>query len=180
MRPPLNERTLTRTIFLLGAFLALTSPPPLPAHAEPPAPNALMRLDDRLMRARRVRITTPSGWLVAKGVRVSVEGLVCHDVLTTTGGEPLPLPRRIPWEDVLRVDVPSNHALGAALVSGLVVAGIAYAGLYAAGQQGNDIGGGGAVLYAIPVVTLVGAGVGALIPAWHPIHRKPRVPTGRR
>ena len=75
MRPTVNDRTLLRMLCLLGAFLALASPCPLPARAESPAPNELMRLDDRLVRTTRVRITTPSGWLVAEGARGSVEGL---------------------------------------------------------------------------------------------------------
>jgi hypothetical protein len=102
------------------------------------------------------------------------------DILPATGGDTSPVSRRVPWEEVRRIDVPSNHALGAMLVTGVVTGGLAYGAVYAAGQQGNDIGGGGAVLYAIPVLTLLAAGVGALIPSWHPIYRRPHAPGSRR
>jgi hypothetical protein len=176
----MNERTLSRSLLVLGALLALAGSRPPPARAEAPATHELMRLDDRLARTRRVRITTPSGWLVAEGVRVSIEGLTYRNVLLTTGGATLPASHRIPWEEVRRVDVPGNHALGAMLVTGAVTGGLAYGALYAAGQQGDDIGGGGAVLYAIPVLTLLAAGVGALIPSWHPIYRRPHAAGSRR
>ncbi len=177
MRPTLHACTLSRTLFLLGAFLALVSPRPLPAHAESPAPNELTRLDDRLIRTSRVRITTPSGWLVAEGVRVSAEGLAYRNILETAG-ETRPIPGRIPWEETVRVDRPSNHALGAALVTGLVVGGLVGAATYSAGQRGEEGGPGG--MFAVPLVALLAGGVGALIPAWHPIYRKHRTPADRR
>jgi hypothetical protein len=137
-----------------------------------------MRLDDRLMRARRVRITTPSGWLVAEGVRVSVEGLAYRRVLSAPGGDTLPIPSRIPWEEAMRVDVPSNHALGAALVTGLIVGVGGLAATYSAGQRGEE--GGPGAMVAVPVAVLLAAGLGALIPAWHPVFRKSRTPARRR
>jgi hypothetical protein len=174
MRPTLNERWLSRTLVLAGAFLALASPRPLPAHAESPDSSSLMRLDDRLLRTRRVRITTPSGWLVAGSVRVSAGGLEYRNVLATPGGEAPSIAGRVPWEEVIRVDVPSNHALGAALVTGLVVGGLAGAATYSAGQRGEE--GGPGVMIAVPVAVLLATGVGALTPAWHPIYRRPRAP----
>ena len=65
----MNERMMSRMLCRLGVFLALVGLHPLPAHAEAPAPHEVMRLDDRLLRTTRVRITTPSGWLVAEGAR---------------------------------------------------------------------------------------------------------------
>jgi hypothetical protein len=136
-----------------------------------------MRLDDRLVRTTRVRITTPSGWLVAEGARVSVEGLAYHNILATAGGKARPIPGCIPWEETVRVDRPSNHALGAALITGLVVGAVAGAGTYYAGQRGEEGGPGGMI--AVPVAVLLAAGVGALTPAWHPIYRRRHVPAGR-
>lgn len=132
------------------------------------------------MRARRVRITTPSVSLVAEGVRVSVEGLAYGKVLSTTGGEALPVPSHIPWEEVIRVDLPSNHALAGGLITGLVVGGLAGWGVYSVGQQGNDIGGGGIALLGVPVIALLGAVVGAHMHSWHPVYRMTHAPAGRR
>jgi len=164
----------------MGAVLVLASLRPMSAHAESPTSQELLRLDDRMMRARRVRITTPSGSFVAEGVRVSIEGLAYRNVLTTTGGEAPSIPRRIPWDAVIRVDVPSNHALAAGLGTGVILAGIAGASVYSAGQQGNDIGGGGIILLAVPVVAALAAGVGALTPSWHPIYRNRHASADRR
>ncbi len=132
------------------------------------------------MRARRVRITTPSVSLVAEGVRVSVEGLAYGKVLSTTGGEALPVPSHIPWEEVIRVDLPSNHALAGGLITGLVVGGLAGWGVYSVGQQGNDIGGGGIALLGVPVIALLGVVVGAHMHSWHPVYRMTHAPAGRR
>jgi hypothetical protein len=180
MRPTPNERTLSRAFFVLIAILALASSSPPPALGQLRAPDVFMRLDDRLLRARRVRITTPSGGVVAEGVRVSVEGLAYRNLLGTTGVDTLPIPGRIPWDAVVRVDVPSNHALAAGLGTGVILAGIAGAGVYSAGQQGTDIGGGGILLLAVPVVAALAAGVGALMPSWHPIYRNRHAPADRR
>ncbi len=179
MRPTLNERTLSRTLFLLGVLLALASPRPFPAHAASPAPSVLMRLDDRLLQTSRVRITTPSGWLVAEGARVSVEGLAYHNILATAGGGARPIPGCIPWEETVRVDRPSNHALGAVLVSGLVMGIFAGLATRSEMEQGNDFAGLMPLLVAVPVVGLA-TGVGALTPAWHPIYRKPHAPARGR
>jgi hypothetical protein len=168
------------TPVLLGVLLALAGMHPLPARAELPAPDQLLRLDDRLMRARRVRITTPSGSLVAGGVRASVEGLAYRNILSSTGGGASPIPSPIRWEDAVRIDVPSNHALAGMLVTGVVVGGIAGWGVYSAGQQGNDIGGGGIALLGVPVIAVLGAVVGAHMPSWHAVYRKRLTPADRR
>ena len=81
-------------------------------------------------------------------------------------------PGRIPWDAVVRVDVPSNHAFPAALVTGLVVGVVTGAATYAAGQRGDE--GGPGSMFLIPIATIVAAGVGALIPAWHLIYRATR------
>lgn len=157
--------------------MALAIAHPLPAHAESPAPNELMRLDDHLMRTTRVRITTPSGWLEAGGTRVSVEGLAYRNILATSGGVARPSPGCIPWGEAVRVDRPSNHALGAALVTGLVVGGLAGAATYAAAQRGEE--GGPGPMIVVPGAVLLAAGVGAVSRTWHPIYRKRVVPAGR-
>ena len=119
------------------------------------------------MRTSKVRITTPSGRLVAGGVRASVEGLDYHSILAADRGEARPTPGRIPWEETVRVDKPSNHAVTGAIVSGVIL-GLAYWAI-AADDSGNDPGAGTIVLGIVPVL---GIGIGALIPAWHPIYRK--------
>ena len=163
---------------MLGAFLALACPYAIPAHAEAPTPDQLIRLDDRVMRTSRVRITMLSGAVVAEGVRVSADGLAYRDILQPTGGGTPPIPARIPWDAVVRVDVPGNHwfraALGTALVVG-ITAGVAH---YAAGKRGEEGGPGGIIV--VPPAILLAAGVGALIPAWHPIYRTRRASAGRR
>ena len=178
MRPTVIDRTLSRVFCLLGALLALASLDPLPAHADAPSPNTLMRLDDRLMRTTRVRITTPSGRLIVEGARVSVEGLAYRNILATFGGEARPVPGCILWEETVRVDRPSNHALGAALVTGLVLGAVAGAATYSAGQRGEEGGPGG--MFAVPLVALMAGGVGALISTWHPIYRGDRAPASGR
>jgi hypothetical protein len=72
---------------MLGALLALASPHQSPALADSPAPKQLSRLDDRLMRARKVRITTRTSVIVADDVRVSAEGLAYRTILTASGSE---------------------------------------------------------------------------------------------
>lgn len=156
---------------LLGALLALASFRPLPAHAQSPAPGDLLRLDNRVQHARKARITSPSGWLVADGVRVGVEGIDYRNALSSSGGETPPSPGRIPWDDVVRLEVPSNHTLTGAIVATLVVGGIMGGAVYSAGQRGDDIGGGGVALLAIPVATSLGAVVGSQARSWHRIYR---------
>ena len=162
---------------LITTLVVVSFLPPI-SHAQHGAPSshALMRLDDRMVRTSRVRITTPSDRFVAEGARASLEGITFHGVRGTSGSEAPHIPGSIPWEQTLRVDVPSNHALPAALYTGLIVVAIAGVGTYAAGQRGEE-GGPGAVV-AVPVAVLLAAGVGALIPAWHPVYRKPRHGTG--
>ena len=137
-----------------------------------PSSHDLARLDYRMARTSRVRITTPSNRFVAEGARASVEGITFRSIHGASAGEAPPIPAPIPWEQTLRVDVPSNHALGAALYTGLAVAVIAGAGTYAAGQRGEEGGPGGMI--AVPVAVVLAAGVGALIPAWNAVYRKPR------
>jgi hypothetical protein len=166
----MNDRTLFRASAFVGATLALAlSAHPL--HAVPPNPKTLSRLDNRLMRTSRARITTHSGWIVGEGPRAGIEGLTYRKVHATSVSETLPSPGRIPWQETARVDVPSNHALPAALVTGLVVGGLAGVGTYAASQRGEEGGPGG--MFVVPIAVLLAAGVGALIPAWHPIYRAP-------
>jgi hypothetical protein len=144
----------------------------LAQQAEPRPPRDLAKLDYRLARTSRVRITTPSDRFVAEGARAGVEGITFRRIHGTSAGDAPLNPTPIPWEQTLRVDVPSNHALGAALYTGLVVAVIAGAGTYAAGQRGEEGGPGGMI--AVPVAVVLAAGVGALIPAWNPVYRKHR------
>jgi hypothetical protein len=158
-------------MLVLGALLTLACAYPIPAHAVPPAPDRLVKLDDRLLKTSRARITTLSVVIVAEGVRVSAEGLAYHDIHRAKGDTRPPAPGRIPWDAVVRVDVPSNHALPAALWTGLVVGIVTGAATYAAGQRGEE--GGPGSMFLIPIATIVAAGVGALIPAWHPIYRAP-------
>jgi len=170
MKVTLHDRTLRRVLWLLGALLALTSPHPRMARAESPAPNELMRLDDRLLRPSRVRITTPSGRFVAEGARASMQGLAYRNILATVGGETRPTPGCIPWEETVRVDKPSNHALGAALITGLILGAATGAATYAAGQRGEEGGPGSMII--VPFAVLLAGGVGALSSAWHPIYRR--------
>ena len=121
------------------------------------------------MRTSRVRVTTLSDTIVAEGARADAEGLSYRSIRGSTGIGTPPGPGRIPWDAVVRVDKPSNHALPAALVTGLVVGVIAGAATYAAGERGEE--GGPGVMFLVPLSTVLAAGVGALIPAWHPIYR---------
>jgi hypothetical protein len=47
------------------------------------------------------------------------------------------------------------------------------------GSENGGEGGPG-VMFVVPLATIVAAGVGALIPAWHPIYRKPHAQAGER
>ena len=170
-RPPMTGRTLSRK-FSLAALVALACHVPNPAHAEPPAPRELLRLDDRLMRTSRVRVTLLSETVVAEGARADTQGLAYRSIREPLGAGLPPGPDRIPWDSVLRIDKPSNHALPAALVTGVVLGVIAGAATYAASEAGKE--GGPGVMFVVPLATIVAAGVGALIPAWHPIYRKRR------
>ena len=170
MRSSMVRRLMCRGSLLFGACLLLVGLRPLPAHAGSPTPSELMRLDDRLLRTSRVRITTPSGKLLAGHARVSAEGIAAQNILTTGGDEERPVPDLVPWEQVLRVDRPSNRALGAALVTGVVLYAALGVATYAAEQRGEEAGGGGGMVI-LPVGVLLAAGVGALMPTWHPIYR---------
>jgi hypothetical protein len=172
----MTGRPLSRTL-VLGALLALGCPFVNPARAEPPTPRELIRLDDRLIRTSRVRVTLLSEAVVAEGARADAQGPAYRSIRGTIGGGLLPGPNRIPWDAVLRVDKPSNHALPAALVTGLVVGVIAGAATVAGSENGGD--GGPGVMFVVPLATIVAAGVGALIPAWHPIYRAPRASAGK-
>ena len=169
-RPTLNERTLSRVLQVLVALAALATPPPPPAHAQSPTHDQLLRLDDRLKHARRVRVTTLSSVMVVGDVRVGVEGFAYRNILSSTGEEPLPAPGIVPWDAAVRVDVRRNRALRTAVISGLAVVVLAAGG--AAASAGQDAGpGGGVIIYALPPVVLLGAGVGALIHVWSPVYR---------
>jgi len=150
------------------ALLVLSTPPP--AHAAAPTLDQVHRLDDRLMRARTVRITTLSGVMVVDDVRAGVDGLACRGLRSHTGEPPPTDPGLVPWDAAVRVDVRGNRALNAAAISGLAVILLAAGGM--AATAGQDAGpGAGVVLYALPPVVLLGAGVGALIHGWSPIYR---------
>jgi len=63
-----------------------------------------------------------------------------------------------------------NRALRTAVISGLAVVVLAAVGV--ALTAGQDAGpGGGVIIYALPPVILLGAGVGALIHGWSPVYR---------
>jgi hypothetical protein len=168
----LKTRMLPRTFVLLGALLALASLHPLPARAEAPSSAVVERLDDRLGHGRRVRITTPTGKLVAEGVWVNADGITYRKVLSTIDGQTLPTSNHFPWEDVARVDVPSNHALAGFLITGAVVGGVVGWGVYSSGRQGNDIGGAGIGLLGVPVIAVLGGVVGSRMPSWHAVWRR--------
>lgn len=129
------------------------------------------------MRTSRVRITMLSGVVVVAGARVSAEGLAYREILQSTSGGTAPIPARIPWDAIVRVDKPGNHAFGAAVGTAVVAGVIAGAGTYAAGQRGEE--GGPGSMIVVPPAILLAAGVGALMPAWHPIYRS-RHASGRK
>lgn len=157
---------------LLGAWLALACLPNA-AHTQSPPPDQIERMNDRLIRARMVRITTPTSVIVVDGVRADADGFAYQDILSSTRGEPLTAPGRVPWNAAVRVDRRGNAALRTAVWSGLVVAAITAAAVASAASQGGAEGpGGGVIAYAIPPVMLLGAGVGALVPAWHAVYRR--------
>ena len=120
-------------LFLLGASLELTCLHALPERAQSPPPTELARLDARLLRTTIVRITRPSGWLLAERARASVDGLAYLQVLATSRGRAWPAPGCIPWSETARVERPGNHALDSALVAGPTVGGRAGAGPSSAG-----------------------------------------------
>jgi hypothetical protein len=161
---------LSRMLLVLVALAALATPPPPPAHAESPPPDELLRLNDRLIRARGVRVTTLSRVMVVGEARVGVEGLGYRNILSSTGEGPLTAPGIVPWDAAVRVDVRGNRALRTAVIGGLAVVVLA-AGAVAL-TAGQDAGpGGGVIIYALPPVVLLGAGVGALIHGWSPVYR---------
>ena len=162
---------LSRTLLLFGALVAFASPLSPPAHAESPTPDAILRLDDRLSHAHTVRITTLFSVMVVSDVRVGIEGLGYNNILSSTGKEPLTAAGTVPWDAIVRVDVRGNRALRTAVISGLAV--VVLAASAVASQAGQDVGGpgGGVIIYALPPVVLLGAGVGALIHGWSPVYR---------
>ena len=164
----MNGRTLSRTLLLLGALVALASPLPPPAHAGSPTPDQILRLDDRLSHAHTVRITTLFSVMVVSDVRVGIEGLGYNNILSSTGKEPLTAAGTVPWDAIVRVDVRGNRALRTAVISGLAVVVLAAA---VASQAGQEVGGPGGGVIILPPVVLLGAGVGALIHGWSPVYR---------
>ena len=156
----------------LGAWLALAYLDPIAAHAHSPAPDQIQRMNDILIRSRMVRIATPTSVIVVDGVRADAEGIAYQNILSTTRGEPLSAPGRIPWDAAVRVDRRGNAALKTAVVSGLALVALTAAAVAVGASQGGADGpGGGVIGYAIPPVVVLGAVVGAFIPAWHTVYR---------
>jgi hypothetical protein len=142
-----------------------------------PSPEALARLDDRLSRARMVRISTPPGLIEAAGVRAGAEGLAYSGIVSSTRGDTLPAPGTVKWDAILEAQVPGSHAgrgakIGAALlgVMGLLT-GMAAANIGV--EEDNTAGTAAAGAVGAGVGLLTGAGLGALIGA--PFHTWKRV-----
>jgi hypothetical protein len=145
--------------------------------AQSPTPEAIARLDDRLLRSRMVRISTPPGLIEAAGVRAGVEGLTYSGIVSSTRGDTLPAPGTVKWDAIVEAQVQGSHAgrgakIGAALlgVMGLLT-GMAAANLGV--EEDNTAGTAAAGAVGAGVGVLAGAGLGALIGA--PFHTWKRV-----
>src|SRR5436190_694719 len=151
----MNAHPPSRWLLFLPTLLLLSISHSMPARAQAPQGDALMQLDDRLVRARKVRITTAEGWTITQGTRADVEGLTYRAVHSASlGSAPAPS-GRLAWERISQVDVPANHGLRYGLITGLVLTGVCAALLIPAASNGGDIGGGGIIIVAIPLGALI-------------------------
>lgn len=154
----------------LALLVVLSSP----AHAEAPGPDALLRLDDRLVRARNVRVTLSAGYAITtQTARADVQGLSFEGARAyssrTSGATPSD-PDRVGWNDITRIDVSVNHGLRTGLITGLVLTGLCAAALVPAAVQGEEIGMGGLIILAIPLGVATGTLIGAAHPGWQRVH----------
>lgn len=166
----MNAHRLPRWLSISLTLLALPISPWGAAGAQAPDADRLIAMDDRLVHANRTRVTTAAGWAVLRGTRADVEGLSYLSLQNSSPGNVLPSAGRLGWQEITRVDVPVNHGLRYGLITGLVLTAITVPPLIAASSSGNDIGGGGIILAAIPLGALIATGIGAARPAWHRIH----------
>jgi TolB-like protein len=164
------SKARSRALLVLGFALALSVVHSPLAHAAPPAPDALARLDRRLAHSPKVRILTLAGIVEARAVRADSAGLVYGGIVSSTRRDRLPVPGTLAWDAVLGVDAIGNKAghgaIGGGLALGAVGLLIGFAGGVASPMgevglwsfEGAAIGvGGGALL---------GAAIGATRPAW--------------
>lgn len=166
-------RPTFRAMAVLGAFLVLSGSLSAPARAQPPDSAALLKLDDRLAGARKVRITTLLGTIEAEGVRVSMEGVAYRGVLASTRPDTLPVPGTIAWDAVTRLDVRGGNAARGAIGTGLVLAGIVAIAIVATSTQESSEGLGMALgigSFGVLLGAGVGAGVGAVSQSWHRVY----------